>query len=761
MPPTPPTDPTVTPDIGTTTGPVPKPSRVLACILCQQRKVRCDRIFPCANCVRQGAVCVPAGQIPRERRKRFPEKALLERLRYYEGLLRQNRIQFVPLHNQDAESDDAQCNTSEGHLFVEHPESPTSASREAGKEPEHTAGNKYFLKRFSEFALDNNVDTSSDDVSDVTAGTQPENFPKTKMMMSYSHDIHADFTPVFLYGLPDLVPLTHPEKHLLLKLWQIFLQNVHPTMNVIHVPTFQAHVYDVAHSTSGFAGGFSGEPKRPSLVIEALLFSVYSVAVRSLSDHECQTQLSAEKHKLLSIYQGACQQAIRNCDALSINSRDSLTAIFLHIVSIGTRVKPETLHTMLGPVIRLATRLGIYRESIIEKYDVVEAEMCRRLWWAIVKFDHRICEIVCYQSTPLVLAWDCKTPSNIPDSELVPGMQTATSTKPASSEALFCALCAEFYNTVRQQKPDLGFPLLKSGPKVGSMIASLVTLESMAETKYFSAYDDEDPLQFLTRWCFRYSVALAKISSLYLRPPREPSGTRSEADLGELFQYARDAIEASTRMMGHLPIRRYLWMSGYWPPGVAWMTLLRDMKRHPEKDHVQDLWNELSENRADLWNELSENRAVRQDYHQCMGLIDRSIKALSHVVLETWRANDEFSQSQGRKLRAPPMIKEVELEIEQEAMQGHKPQPPMGPGSNGSFEGSARTAGHDAYSFAMSGIDPGVEFSSTEYSGFDNQSLMHTGWTEGQAARLPNHPDWSNVDDSKSLPPWKRGQGDT
>ncbi|KAK8001705.1 hypothetical protein PG991_013927 [Apiospora marii] len=699
MPPTPPTDPTVTPDIGTTTGPVPKPSRVLACILCQQRKVRCDRIFPCANCVRQGAVCVPAGQIPRERRKRFPEKALLERLRYYEGLLRQNRIQFVPLHNQDAESDDAQCNTSEGHLFVEHPESPTSASREAGKEPEHTAG----------------------------------------------HDIHADFTPVFLYGLPDLVPLTHPEKHLLLKLWQIFLQNVHPTMNVIHVPTFQAHVYDVAHSTSGFAGGFSGEPKRPSLVIEALLFSVYSIAVRSLSDHECQTQLSAEKHKLLSIYQGACQQAIRNCDALSINSRDSLTAIFLHIVSIGTRVKPETLHTMLGPVIRLATRLGIYRESIIEKYDVVEAEMCRRLWWAIVKFDHRICEIVCYQSTPLVLAWDCKTPSNIPDSELVPGMQTATSTKPASSEALFSALCAEFYNTVRQQKPDLGFPLLKSGPKVGSMIASLVTLESMAETKYFSAYDDEDPLQFLTRWCFRYSVALAKISSLYLRPPTAPSGTRSEADLGQLFQYARDAIEASTRMMGHLPIRRYLWMSGYWPPGVAWMTLLRDLKTRPEMDHVQD-----------LWNELSENRAVRQDYHQSMGLIDRSIKALSHVVLETWRANEEFSQSQGRKLRAPPMIKEAELEVEQEAMQGHKPQPPMDPGSTGSFEGSATTAGHDAYSFAMSGIDPGVEFSSTEYLGFGNQSLMQTGWTEGQAARLPNQPDLGNAVDSQSLPPWKR-----
>lgn len=142
MPPTPPTDPTVTPDTGTgtTTGPATKPSRVLACIMCQQRKVRCDRIFPCANCVRQGAVCVPAGQIPRERRKRFPEKALLERLRYYEGLLRQNRIQFVPLHNQDAESDETQYNISDSHMFVEPPGSPKSTSREASTEPYSTEG---------------------------------------------------------------------------------------------------------------------------------------------------------------------------------------------------------------------------------------------------------------------------------------------------------------------------------------------------------------------------------------------------------------------------------------------------------------------------------------------------------------------------------------------------------------------------------------------------------------------------------------------
>lgn len=73
-----------------------KSRRILACVLCQQRKVKCDRQFPCNNCVRAGAQCITAGT--RQRRRRFPERELLERLRRYEGLLRRNNIQFEPLH---------------------------------------------------------------------------------------------------------------------------------------------------------------------------------------------------------------------------------------------------------------------------------------------------------------------------------------------------------------------------------------------------------------------------------------------------------------------------------------------------------------------------------------------------------------------------------------------------------------------------------------------------------------------------------------
>lgn len=75
-----------------------KQQRVLACVACSQRKIKCDRHFPCAHCLRGGISCVPASLVPRQRRRRFPERDLLQRLRHYEDLLRQNNVDFQPLH---------------------------------------------------------------------------------------------------------------------------------------------------------------------------------------------------------------------------------------------------------------------------------------------------------------------------------------------------------------------------------------------------------------------------------------------------------------------------------------------------------------------------------------------------------------------------------------------------------------------------------------------------------------------------------------
>lgn len=103
-----------------------KPQRVLACVRCQQRKIKCDRRFPCAHCSTSRVQCVPAtltGRVPR--RRRFPERELLERLRKYEDMLRQNNIKFEPLHKELA----VEKRTPKGkdtNESDEHPETSTA-----------------------------------------------------------------------------------------------------------------------------------------------------------------------------------------------------------------------------------------------------------------------------------------------------------------------------------------------------------------------------------------------------------------------------------------------------------------------------------------------------------------------------------------------------------------------------------------------------------------------------------------------------------
>jgi hypothetical protein len=81
-----------------------RPERVLSCVLCSRRKVRCDRTFPCSNCKKSGVQCLRATVAPRQRRRKFAERDLLQQLQRYENLLNENNIAFNPLHvDEDTE----------------------------------------------------------------------------------------------------------------------------------------------------------------------------------------------------------------------------------------------------------------------------------------------------------------------------------------------------------------------------------------------------------------------------------------------------------------------------------------------------------------------------------------------------------------------------------------------------------------------------------------------------------------------------------
>ena len=113
----------------------------------------------------------------------------------------------------------------------------------------------------------------------------------------------------------------HPNQVQIFRLWQIYLDNVNPLLKVTHTPTLQAQIIDAAANVSDIDSD-----------LQALMFSIYSVAVMTLSEQQCLSQFGTPRNDLLAGYQMACQQALLNCDFLSTDNRNCLTALFLYLV---------------------------------------------------------------------------------------------------------------------------------------------------------------------------------------------------------------------------------------------------------------------------------------------------------------------------------------------------------------------------------------------------------------------------------------------
>lgn len=128
----------------------------------------------------------------------------------------------------------------------------------------------------------------------------------------------------------------HPNPGQILKLWQIYLERVDPLLKVTHTPTLQPRIIDAAGNVANVSQG-----------LEALIFSIYCVAVLSLEEEEA-TSFGLPKKDLLAHYQFGCQQALLNCGIPRTEDLECLTALYLYLVSSKTGACENSHLTSLG-----------------------------------------------------------------------------------------------------------------------------------------------------------------------------------------------------------------------------------------------------------------------------------------------------------------------------------------------------------------------------------------------------------------------------
>lgn len=238
----------------------------------------------------------------------------------------------------------------------------------------------------------------------------------------------------FVLGLvpapPNLLKL-HPKKAYIHELWQIFRENVDPLLKIVHCPTLLPAVHKAADDISSV-----------SKSLHALLFAIYSSAILSLQDEECQQKFNETRSALLSRYRMATKAALSQANFTGSANLALLQAFMLYLLSMREIYSSRTLWTLTGLALRIAEGMGLHRDGSFLSLPPFETEIRRRVWWQLKIIDGDLAELTGSDKFGINDTNPRKTllPSNVDDSEIFPGSPRIPTSQDKATDMIFCSL---------------------------------------------------------------------------------------------------------------------------------------------------------------------------------------------------------------------------------------------------------------------------------------------------------------------------------
>lgn len=262
-----------------------------------------------------------------------------------------------------------------------------------------------------------------------------DNTPEDENSDSMTPDTNADL----LFGADTPQPITNnaelqPSPGHIFRLWQVFLDRVNPLIKLVHVPTLQPYLVE---ATSG-----APLPKN----IEALLFSIYTLAAIALSDAECHTILGYSREAALHRFSTGVRLTLTRIGFLKTHDLATLQALVHYIISLHGRYNRHAAWVLNGVVIRIAQKMGLHRDGTALGLSPFETEMRRRLWFQIIGIDVKTALMSGLGHSLLPRAWDTEEPKNVNDVDLHPSATDPVKDREGATEMIFVLLTNKVSN---------------------------------------------------------------------------------------------------------------------------------------------------------------------------------------------------------------------------------------------------------------------------------------------------------------------------
>ncbi|KAL8765009.1 MAG: hypothetical protein Q9203_006766 [Teloschistes exilis] len=602
-----------------------RPLQLHSCVICQRRKVKCDRTDPCSNCAKHRVQCEYRSPAPPKRRKRAsPDPDVHAKLKRYEYILQRHGVSPEELNDKPARSDYpfAFARSKETNNTNDSDHATPQSSSTAGPRGVNVPSSNSYAAMSEEFKhLEELLEGSDDESRKPGPGVIQKAYDK----------LHADGSGLlFGFSVNDELKSLHPQPINIFRLWQTYLNSVYPLSMLFHAPTVQQQILDA-----------SADLDNVSETMEALMFAIYYAAVVALTAEDCEAMFGLSQSVVVNKYMLATQQALNAAKLLKNMDMTVLQALVIFLTASRHSIDPRSLWIHCGTAVRLGQRIGLHRDGTTVGLSPFDTEMRRRLWWQIVLLDSRVAELSGAGTSILSTPFDTYLPSNVNDSNLLPEMGEMPPEQKGASDMIFCLARCEIGNFLKQSNTTFFFfdgAWARSDGAPASLAekdAAIDELEDRLERKYLRHCDPQITLHFLTKIFTRTALWRMRLVAHHPRhyPDRGASMPTAEKDL--LCRLSLNMIENDNIAHRNRSADRFAWFVNTNFQLPAFIYLLSEL-RHRTRGELSDRgWDAIAEgfrNRIDF---------IAERKHSPV------FKATSALAVKAWQAREMDALAHG------------------------------------------------------------------------------------------------------------------
>ncbi|KAB2574846.1 Transcription factor vrtR1 [Lasiodiplodia theobromae] len=600
-----------------------QPLKPNACISCQRRKVKCDRLEPCSSCKRYRAHCEFRDPAPRRKRK-LSDEDLHAKLDRYESILNSfgARVDARPEAASSERSASAVLPPPASAftpLNATRPSSlhntPSTSSHEAlpartapAAPPASEENGRLIFEKGSSRYLENSLWKGISDEFQRPGDMLRLHAPSGNQTANLPAEAPSLVASELLLGLvrnpSGSMRNLHPQPPHIFLLWQAFLDNVNPLVKLLHAPTVQRQILKAATNLDAIDPG-----------TEALMFAIYTFAIVSLSPEECQSTFGESKNELLAKFHHGTKLALHRAEFLRSSQLIVLQAYILYLLAMRPYYDIQTLWSLSAVAVRMGQRIGLHQDGSKMGLPLFDIEIRRRVWWQLMPLDMRTAELAGGTTSLTSKIWDVELPLNCNDSDLDPDMKQLPVEHNGPTEMFFCNMRYNFGRFMKKASAGQYFDI-RTYPEDSSSITSyqvalaekdkkLDELEQFLDENFLRHCDPSVPLHYLSAIVARCALCVMRLIAHHPRRYSDKGMSLPKSEKDFLFRTTLKIVELDNLVHGDPSLQRFMWhMDAFfqWEGFIYLVSELR-VRTSPVDPDVEKGWfhvNKVLENHPDI-----------------------------------------------------------------------------------------------------------------------------------------------------------------